>query len=509
VAEGVKRIAAGEIFQANLCMRFDGRLGGDAVDAFVTATERLQPAYGAFVATDGGAVLSFSPELFLRRRGRHVETAPIKGTALRSSDAVAAAAERDRLLASAKDAAEHVMIVDLMRNDLGRVCASGTIVAAQTPDVEAHPGIWHLVSRVRGELRPGATDADLLRATFPPGSVTGAPKVQALKVISELEATSREVYTGAIGFASPAAGLELSVAIRTFEVTGDRVWLGVGGGIVADSEPLDEAAEVWRKAAPLVGALGARLAAPVVAAANATLGIAAPTYPRPDPDAGLLETLAVRAGQVEHLDAHLARLGDSARACFGLEPSHDLADGARSAATAAGWPLARLRIRAMPHGDRLDVSFEVTEATVGAAAEIVPLEPLLLAGGLGAHKWADRRFVDAASHGRVAPLVVDFDGHVLEAGWANVWVLEGDRLTTPPADGRLLPGVIRGLLPRVAGGLGLATAEEPVTFERLARADAVLLTASVSLVSLAAVGGQAPGAAAAELVTAMRNALLG
>jgi para-aminobenzoate synthetase/4-amino-4-deoxychorismate lyase len=196
------------------------------------------------------------------------------------------------------------------------------------------------------------------------------------------------------------------------------------------------------------------------------------------------------------------------RACFGLELPHDLADVARSAATAAGRPLARLRIRAVPHGDRLDVSAEVTEATVAAAAEVVPLEPLLLAGGLGAHKWADRRLVDAASHGGATPLVVDFDGDVLEAGWANVWVLEGDRLTTPPADGRLLPGVIRALLPRVAGILGLATAEEPITLERLASADAVLLTSSVSLVSLAAVDGQAPALTAAELVAELRDALL-
>jgi para-aminobenzoate synthetase/4-amino-4-deoxychorismate lyase len=510
VAEGVERIAAGEIFQANLCMRFDGRLTGAAVDAFASASERLQPAYGAFFDTGAGAVVSFSPELFLRRRGRHVETAPIKGTALRSPDPVAAAAERDGLLASAKDAAEHVMIVDLMRNDLGRVCASGTVTAAETPDVEAHPGVWHLVSHVRGELRPGANDADLLRATFPPGSVTGAPKVQALKVISELEATSREVYTGAIGFASPAAGLELSVAIRTFEAAGDRVWLGVGGGIVADSDPLDEAREVWRKAAPLVRALGGELAEPVAASVpDVTRRVAGRLHPRPDPAAGLIETLAVRDGRVEHLDAHLDRLTASVATCFGLEPPHDLADVARSAATAAGWPLARLRIRAVPHGDRLDVTAEVVEATMRPAGEVVPLEPLGLAGGLGEHKWADRRLVDAASHDGGTPLLVDFDGQVLEAGWANVWVLEGERLTTPPVDGRLLPGVIRAVLPAVAGGVGTATAQEPVTLERLASADAVLLSSSVSLVSLGAVDGRAPDEGAVDLVVALRAALLG
>ncbi|HEU0318050.1 MAG TPA: chorismate-binding protein, partial [Solirubrobacteraceae bacterium] len=237
VADCVERIAAGELFQANLCLQLDGAFEGSAPDAYADVAAVLQPAYGAFVGLDDGAILSFSPELFLRRRRREVESAPIKGTTPRPGDAAAAAAARDALVASAKDAAEHVMIVDLMRNDLGRVAEYGSVSAETHPDVEAHPGLWHLVTRVRGRLRPGVTDGDLLRATFPPGSVTGAPKVQSLKVISKLEGTGRQAYTGAIGFVSPTAGLELNVAIRTLELRGQRAWLGCGGGIVADSDP--------------------------------------------------------------------------------------------------------------------------------------------------------------------------------------------------------------------------------------------------------------------------------
>jgi para-aminobenzoate synthetase / 4-amino-4-deoxychorismate lyase len=211
------------------------------------------PAYGACFAAPWGGIASLSPELFLRRRGRVVSTGPIKGTAPRSADPGA-------LRASAKDRAEHVMIVDLMRNDLGRVCEYGSIVAAETPEAQAHPGVWHLVSELRGRLRDVAGDGALLRATFPPGSVTGAPKVQALRVISELEATGREVYTGAIGFASPLAGLELSVAIRTFGARDGRLWLGVGGGIVADSDPLLELEECLVKARQLVAPVGGRIA---------------------------------------------------------------------------------------------------------------------------------------------------------------------------------------------------------------------------------------------------------
>jgi para-aminobenzoate synthetase / 4-amino-4-deoxychorismate lyase len=255
------RIAAGEIFQANLCVRLDGRWEGSATELLARALERISPPYAAAFSTPRGGIASLSPELFLRRRGTEVTTAPIKGTIERDRDPTAAAAALERLRGSAKDAAEHVMIVDLMRNDLGRVCAYGSIVAPPEPTAEAHPGLWHLVSRVRGRLRPGVGNGELLRATFPPGSVTGAPKVQALKVIAELERTGREVYTGAIGFASPVAGLELSVAIRTLELRDRHLWLGAGGGIVADSDPRRELAEALVKARPIAAAIGSSVLA--------------------------------------------------------------------------------------------------------------------------------------------------------------------------------------------------------------------------------------------------------
>jgi len=257
VADCVRRIAAGEIFQANLCLRLDAGWDGTAGELFRRSAEHLHPPFAAVFDTPRGSIASLSPELFLRRRGGLVQTGPIKGTLERAADPAVAAAARRQLIDSAKDAAEHVMIVDLMRNDLGRVCAYGTVAAARRPTAEPHPGLWHLVSEVRGTLRPGVANAELLRATFPPGSVTGAPKVQAMHVIAALEPTSREVYTGAIGFASPVAGLELSVAIRTLEMHGGRLWLGAGGGIVADSDPRRELAEALAKARPIAAAVGA------------------------------------------------------------------------------------------------------------------------------------------------------------------------------------------------------------------------------------------------------------
>ena len=250
------RIAAGEIFQANICLRLQTHFTGTAAELLRRAGETIAPPYAAAFDTPRGSIASLSPELFLRRRGDLLTTAPIKGTAPRDPDPIKARRARAGLQASAKDAAEHVMIVDLMRNDLGRVCAYGSIRAPRRPTAEPHPGLWHLVSRVQGRLRPGVGDAEVLRATFAPGSVTGAPKVQALHVIAASERAGREVYTGAIGYASPVAGLELSVAIRTLELRDDRLWLGAGGGIVADSEPARELEEALAKARPIAAAIG-------------------------------------------------------------------------------------------------------------------------------------------------------------------------------------------------------------------------------------------------------------
>ena len=185
---------------------------------------------------------------------------PIKGTRSRPADELLARQQRELLERSAKDQAENVMIVDLMRNDLSRVCGPGSVRVPALLRAEPHPGVWHLVSDVHGTLAAGTGDGQLIAATFPPGSVTGAPKVRALEIIHELEATPREVYTGAVGYRSPVAGLELNVAIRTFEFGGGRVWLGSGGGIVAGSSADDEYRECLVKARPLIGALNAALA---------------------------------------------------------------------------------------------------------------------------------------------------------------------------------------------------------------------------------------------------------
>jgi para-aminobenzoate synthetase component I len=242
-------IRAGEVYQANVCTRYELRLAGDPVDAFAAGVTRHAPARAACVTGGWGALASLSPELFLARGGRLVRSSPIKGTEL---------TDPSRLAASTKDRAENIMIVDLVRNDLGRVCTTGSITVPELLAVHPAPGVWHLVSTVSGTLQPAVTDATLLAATFPPGSVTGTPKLRALELLAELEPAPREAYCGAIGMVSPAAGLQLNVAIRTLEVAPDGdAWIGVGGGITIGSDPAAEWAECLAKAAPLLDLLGA------------------------------------------------------------------------------------------------------------------------------------------------------------------------------------------------------------------------------------------------------------
>ena len=248
VLDCLEAIAAGEIYQACVCTQFTGRLDGAPIDFFVDAVERTAPARAAYVAGDWGAVASLSPELFLRRVGDEVTSSPIKGTLPRTADPAA-------LRASTKDVAENIMIVDLVRNDLSRVAATGSVTVPELLAVRPAPGVWHLVSTVSARVPLDVPMAALLDAAFPPASVTGTPKARARQLLTGWERRRRGVYCGTVGLASPIAGCELNVAIRTVEFGADgSAVLGVGGGITADSDPDREWDECLHKAAPIIGA---------------------------------------------------------------------------------------------------------------------------------------------------------------------------------------------------------------------------------------------------------------
>jgi para-aminobenzoate synthetase component 1 len=256
VREIVELVRAGECYQVNLTRRLTSEVAADPLALFGALARRHPAPHAALLRFGERAVVSASPERFLRQRGDAVETRPIKGTAR----------QRAVLERSAKDRAENVMITDLARNDLGRVCVPGSVAVPALCAPEAHPGLWHLVTTVTGRLRPGVGTGTLVRATFPPASVTGAPKPRVLQAIEDLEPVTRGVYCGAVGWIDAGelhqplarrAALELNVAIRTFQITGGRTHLGVGGGITADSDPSAEWRETELKAARLLAVAGA------------------------------------------------------------------------------------------------------------------------------------------------------------------------------------------------------------------------------------------------------------
>jgi para-aminobenzoate synthetase component 1 len=279
-AQAKRYIAAGDIFQVNLTRRESYPAHEPAINIYRRLRRDNPAEYAAFLSwpddsspCNEAAIVSASPELFLRLEGRQVTTRPIKGTRERSADPLVDAARREELIASEKDRAELAMIVDLERNDLGRVCDFGSICVGRETgplastglaedgrthwfEVETHPTVHHLVATIRGRLADGFDGIDLLQACFPGGSITGAPKVRAMEIIDELEPTQRGVYTGAIGCFSLHGAMAFNIAIRTLVVAGGRVHLNVGGGIVADSVPEDEYRETEAKALALRRALG-------------------------------------------------------------------------------------------------------------------------------------------------------------------------------------------------------------------------------------------------------------
>jgi para-aminobenzoate synthetase component I len=248
-------IAAGDVFQVNLAQRFEADLAVHPYELY-RRLRRINPApFASYLNFPGVTVVSASPERFLRVQGDLVETRPVKGTRPRGRDPIEDRRLAEELVESAKDRAENVMIVDLERNDLGRVCRYGTVRVSELALLETFPTVFHLTSTISGRLRPDRSNIDLLKATFPGGSVTGAPKVRAMEIIDELEPTRRAVYTGALGYMSFDGHMDLSIVIRTILIKNGRAYFQVGGGITYDSDPEAEYVETMDKARAIIEAL--------------------------------------------------------------------------------------------------------------------------------------------------------------------------------------------------------------------------------------------------------------
>jgi len=254
VGRAIEYVFAGDVFQVNLAQRLLHAAGDDSVSLYLRL-RRCNPApFAGYFDLGDFQVVSSSPERFLTVRDGLVETRPIKGTRPRAAGTEADLSAGRELCQSEKDRAENVMIVDLLRNDLSRVCRAESVEVSQLCGLETYEYVQHLVSAVRGELREGCTPIDLVRAAFPGGSVTGAPKVRAMEIIAELEPTARGAYCGSLGYLGFDGSLDLSILIRT--ITAGRGWwqAPVGGGIVAQSDPREEYEETWDKAEGLIRA---------------------------------------------------------------------------------------------------------------------------------------------------------------------------------------------------------------------------------------------------------------
>ncbi len=248
-------IRQGDVYQVNLAQRFSFSFRGEAYRLF-RRLFHLNPApFYAYLNCDGFQVLSTSMERFLYRRGDYLETRPIKGTRPRGRTPEEDAALRRELAASLKDDAELSMIVDLLRNDLGKVCVPRSVKVREHKREEAYQNVWHLVSVVTGQVRPEVSHVDILRATFPGGSITGCPKIRAMEIIDELEPHVRHVYCGAIGYLGLHDNMDLNVAIRTAIISGGQAHFAVGGGVVYDSVEADEYEETLHKGRTLFGVI--------------------------------------------------------------------------------------------------------------------------------------------------------------------------------------------------------------------------------------------------------------
>ncbi|MBU0463253.1 MAG: aminodeoxychorismate synthase component I [Proteobacteria bacterium] len=318
-------LRAGDIYQANLSQRFESGFSGDAYSLFLDLFERNPASFFSYIHANDHKIVSTSPERFIKQIGRQVETRPIKGTIARGRTQKQDRENGVKLIQSFKDDAELTMIVDLMRNDLSRVTRPGSVIVKEHKRLEAYENVFHLVSIVEGLLEDQKTSVDLLKATFPGGSITGCPKIRSMEIIDELESVKRHIYTGSIGYISFHDTMDLSIAIRTATIANDRVVFSVGGGIVYDSDPEKEYQETLDKGKTLMESLSGGLKKDVdnkpKAWVNGKLidldqAMVSATSSGFQYGAGLFETLCVEKGRIFRLKEHVSRLNRAWKTLF-------------------------------------------------------------------------------------------------------------------------------------------------------------------------------------------------
>ncbi len=329
VGKIIQYLRAGDIYQVNLSQRFETGFTGDAYALFMELFNRNPASFFSYIHSGDHKIVSTSPERFIMLDGSQVETRPIKGTIARGGTPGQDRENGQHLVDSVKDDAELTMIVDLMRNDLSRVTQRGSVVVSEHKRLEPYENVFHLVSIVKGELEKDKTAVDLLRATFPGGSITGCPKIRSMEIIDELEPVKRHVYTGSIGYVSFHGTMDLSIAIRTATIVDKALFFSVGGGIVYDSDPEKEFQETLDKGKTLMETLSevssgigfhrpkAWVDGKIVDQDQAMVSAQSQGFQY---GAGLFETIRVEKGEPIRLDAHLQRMNRAWRLLFGGLP---------------------------------------------------------------------------------------------------------------------------------------------------------------------------------------------
>ncbi|RZU42094.1 aminodeoxychorismate synthase component I [Edaphobacter modestus] len=450
----IKRyIEAGDTYQVNFTDSVTVSTHHDAAACLAVLSKTQPVAYGALLNVAGHHIVSLSPELFFRIRDGSIVTRPMKGTMPRGLDLAEDEQQMMRLEADEKNRSEHVMIVDLLRNDLGRICRMGSVHAHPLFAVERYRTLLQMTSTVSGELRPNLTFAHIFHALFPSGSITGAPKIRTMQIIHELERQPRGVYTGAIGHIAPSGDAEFNVAIRTLVLRDGIARMGVGGGIVADSDAASEYRECQLKASFLT---------------------------RTAPQFQLIETMLFDGHGMPYLPLHLDRLASSA-AYFDF-PFDRSAIESRIEELAASLALQqRFRIRLLLAANG-EVTVSPTAITEDSAPITIRISPCRVNSGdlLLRHKTTqrelyDREYARASQDGFDEVLFLNEKEELTEGAISTLFVnLEGSLLTPPLASG-VLPGVLR----RHVLATELNAAERPLTLDDLRSAEAAFLGNSV------------------------------
>ncbi|ARA92506.1 aminodeoxychorismate synthase, component I [Rhodothermaceae bacterium RA] len=450
-------IREGDVYQINFTGQVAVHLHGDPLGLYRTLRARQRVPYAAYLHTGRDEILSLSPELFFRREGRRIWTRPMKGTIRRGQTSTEDAALRRHLAEDAKSRAENLMIVDLLRNDLSRVCEPGTVHVPALFATEVYETLIQMTSTVEGRLAAGTSYAALFRALFPCGSVTGAPRLRAMALIRALEAGPRGVYCGAIGYAGPDDRAVFNVAIRTLTVRDGAGRLGIGSGIVWDSDPDQEYAECQLKA---------RFLAPE-----------ADRHPGPF---HLIETMRWADG-IALLDLHADRIATSAR-FFDVPFDPDAFRRAVAAATEALAPGTAHRVRVtLDAGGRLHLTTAPLAPMPDRPLRVVLAEtPVDATDVFLFHKTTHRRLYETAYQrardaGFDEVLFLNEHGHLTEGSRSNVFLQHGGRLLTPPVGCGLLAGVYR----RHVLDTHPDAAEQVLTLDDLARTERLFLCNAV------------------------------